>query len=41
MMIAFDKSLNYLDIKPFVTEEVTFNLMHLIRDSENPIMMKL
>ncbi len=40
MMIPFDKSSNCFDTKPFITEEVTFNLMHLISDSENPIMMK-
>lgn len=40
MLLSFDKSSNYLDSNPFVKEEVRFNLMHRIRDSERPIMMK-
>ncbi|MBU5438733.1 GNAT family N-acetyltransferase [Tissierella sp. MSJ-40] len=40
MMITFDKSSNIFDIEPFIKDEVTFNLMHRIRDDDNPLMMK-
>lgn len=40
MMIPFGKSSNIFDTEPFVSEEVIFNLMHRIRDDDNPILMK-
>lgn len=40
MMMPFDKSSNVFDIEPFISEEVLFNLIHRIRDDENPILMK-
>ncbi|SHE98104.1 hypothetical protein SAMN02745784_02419 [Tissierella praeacuta DSM 18095] len=40
MLIPFDKFSDIFDTKPFITEEVRFNLMHRIRESENPILIK-
>lgn len=40
MFIPFDKSSNVFDTKPFITEEVRFNLMHRIRESDDPILIK-
>lgn len=40
MMIPIDKSSNIFDSEAFVSEEVLFNLMHLIRDDENAIVLK-
>ncbi|WP_353097250.1 hypothetical protein [Tissierella praeacuta] len=40
MLISFDKFSDVFDTKPFITEEVRFNLMHSIRESENPILIR-
>lgn len=39
-MILFDIATNTLDTEPFILDEVMFNLMHLIRDTETPLMLE-
>lgn len=40
MLVPFDKSANIFDISPFIKDEIAFNMIHRIRDSENPILLK-
>ncbi|WP_144005378.1 hypothetical protein [Clostridium sp. DL-VIII] len=38
MLIKFSGQDNILDSKPFIDDEVQFNLLHLIRESKSPLL---